>query len=103
MIALPVLFVVKFAVFHFNGLHRRWWRFFSVSDAVRLGIANVSASLIAAAPIVSLAPTGFPRSIPIIDFFLCSLGTAWVFLARRAIREAIAGSRKGEGRNIIIY
>jgi len=103
MIALPIWVVVKFAVFHLNGVHRRWWRFFSVNDAVRLGIANVTGSLVAAAPIILLTPPGFPRSIPIVDFFLCSVGTAWVFLARRAIREAIAGGNRREGRNIIIY
>jgi FlaA1/EpsC-like NDP-sugar epimerase len=102
-IALPIWVVVKFAVFHINGVHRRWWRFFSVNDAVRLGLANITGSLLAAAPILLVTPPGFPRSIPVIDFFLCSMGTAWVFLARRAIREAIAGGGKHQGRNIVIY
>jgi FlaA1/EpsC-like NDP-sugar epimerase len=103
MIALPIWVAVKMAVFHLNGVHRRWWRFFSVNDAVQLGISNIAGSLLAAAPILSFAPAGFPRSIPVIDFFLCSVGTAWVFLARRAIREAIAGAGKREGRTIVIY
>jgi FlaA1/EpsC-like NDP-sugar epimerase len=102
-ISLPIWVVVKFALFHLNGLHRRWWRFFSVGDAVRLGIANLGGSLGALAPILALTPKGFPRSLPIIDFFLCTVGTGWVFLARRAIGEAIAGANTRSGRNVIIY
>jgi FlaA1/EpsC-like NDP-sugar epimerase len=103
LIAAPLWVVVKFIVFHLNGLHRRWWRFFSVGDAVRLGIANVVGSVVALVPIFILVPQGFPRSVPIVDFFLCLAGSAWVFLARRAIREALASGDKGEGRLTIIY
>jgi FlaA1/EpsC-like NDP-sugar epimerase len=102
-IALVVWIPVKLLAFHIHGLHRNWGRLFSITDAVQLVVANLEASIAGVLLILAVAPPGFPRSIPILDFLLCSIGTASVSLAGRAIREAANSSQLNTGRRAIIY
>ena len=102
MIALAFWIPVKLTVFHVYILHRRSWRFFCVHDAIRLALANVTGSAACMVLILAFAP-GFPRSIPIIDFLLCSIGTACVSLAGRAIRETVVAAQRKKGRHVILY
>ena len=67
---------VKLVVFWFTGLDRGWGRLASVHDAVRIGFGNFGASALSAMLIRLLAPTGFPRSIYLLDLMLCFLATA---------------------------
>ncbi|MBY0508257.1 MAG: polysaccharide biosynthesis protein [Bryobacteraceae bacterium] len=102
-IALVVWLCTKLAVFAWYRLHRRAWRFFSIDDVVSLARANAVGSALSVVAIYCLAPTGFPRSIPILDFVLCSLFLAIRFLSGRIIFEAMNRERRLPGKGIVIY
>lgn len=102
-VALAVWLVVKLVIFRLHRLHRRAWRCFSVEDVVRLVRANAIGSLASAVVLFWLAPSGFPRSIPILDLILCSLFLGVRYLSARVVFEAIKRDRPASGREILIY
>jgi FlaA1/EpsC-like NDP-sugar epimerase len=88
LIAIPVWAVFKSVAFHIAGLDRRGYRYVSMGDAYRLLLANLSGSLVSAPIILALAPSGFPRSIYIIDLFVCLSATTGARLTVRLLAEA---------------
>jgi FlaA1/EpsC-like NDP-sugar epimerase len=71
LVAVLVYTTSKLAVFIFMGLHRLWWRYVSTHDILRLLTANAIGSILGSAVIWFAGPSGFPRSILILDFILC--------------------------------
>lgn len=103
LVALPVWMAVKLVVYHLYGLDRAWWRFFSLADAVRLASANALGSAASFLLLAALAPPGFPRSIPVIDFLLCLMASAALYAAARVIVESAARSAASVSRRILVY
>lgn len=102
--AVPVWILSKAVAFRFVNLGRGWWRYVSARDLMQITAGNAAGSLIGGILIFFLAPTGFPRSIYVLDFMLCLLGTAGVRVAVRLIWEAILAEKKDEGRKAtLIY
>ncbi len=102
--ALPIWAATKIVVFRLMRLDRGWWRFVSIYDVVGLGAANIAGSLIGAFLILLLAAQGFPRSIYLLDFLICFLGTVGMrvavrFLADLSVENGHAALRK----NVVIY
>lgn len=98
---LPCLFagvcawvLTKIVVFHLFGLDRGWWRYASMPDVIRLMMGNALGSALACVELILFAPSGFPRSIYVIDFLICSSMTAG---ARLAVRVAFEVSRVHNG------
>jgi UDP-N-acetyl-D-glucosamine 4,6-dehydratase len=75
--------VVKIIVFRFARLDRGWWRFLSLNDLPRLAIGNLLGSFVGTCTILWLAPSGFPRSVFVLDLLICSLLTVGVRLAAK--------------------
>ena len=100
--SVPVWVVVKGIVFHVMALDRRGWRYASIPDMVRLGLGNVLGSVVALFFIVFLAPGGFPRSIYVLDFLICTLTTAGIRFATRLLLNS-TGRRVTETKKIVIY
>ncbi len=101
--ALAVWALVKVLVFHLFRLDRGWWRYASVPDFLRLALANVTGSAVACAVLLVAAPAGFPRSLYVLDFLLCSIMTAGVRLAVRVVSE-LSHHPNGDGRKrTLIY
>ena len=97
MLALPVWIVVKVCVFFTAKLYRGLWLYVSLDDLARLGIANVSASLLSCVIISYTLPSGFPRSIYLLDLMICFLGTSGMRLMVRITKEATSnGQGRGE-------
>jgi FlaA1/EpsC-like NDP-sugar epimerase len=95
--------VIKLLVFHIAGLNRGWWRFVSVHDIRLLAIANTTASAISFA-VISLATSGFPRSVYIIDLLVCFLSTSGMRILVRVMMEAgIQIQRTGARKRLLIY
>ncbi|MFA5363522.1 MAG: polysaccharide biosynthesis protein, partial [Candidatus Omnitrophota bacterium] len=70
---LPLLIIVKLAVFHYFGLFRGLWRYVSTNDLWQIIKANAGASVIFI--IVNVFVNGlynFPRSIFLEDFIICT-------------------------------
>ncbi len=89
LFAVPVWMLVKPAVFRIAKLDRGLWEYFAVGDLVRLTVGNLAASAVSCAFILLLGPSGFPRSIYILDFLICFTGTAVVRLGVWLIRDVI--------------
>jgi FlaA1/EpsC-like NDP-sugar epimerase len=103
--ALSIWIVVKIAVFHMAKLDRGWWRYVSVSDLIRLAFGNVAASAISCILILLIAPSGFPRSIYILDLMVCFLATSGLRLIVRITMEtatSLAASTAAE-KSTLIY
>jgi FlaA1/EpsC-like NDP-sugar epimerase len=85
--ALAVWAVAKVLAFHLFRLDRGWWRYASVPDFLRLATGNLAGSALGGVVLFIIAPAGFPRSLYILDFLLCSIMTAGVRLAVRVVSE----------------
>jgi FlaA1/EpsC-like NDP-sugar epimerase len=103
--ALPIWILVKIAVFHAAKLDRGLWRYLAVVDLFRIALANLTASVISYILILFVAPSGFPRSIYILDLMVCFLATSGLRLVLRMTVEATSNNRGGRGteKNTLIY
>ena len=78
---------LKLIGFKVMGLDRRWARYVSINDLLRVVLGNFAASL-AALVILGMTHSGVPRSIYAIDFLLCVTLTASVRVSVRLIAES---------------
>lgn len=103
-LALAVLIwvVVKGIIFHLMALDRRGWHYVSISDVVRLALGNLLGTIVSLVFIVFLAPGGFPRSIYLLDFLVCSMATAGVRVVARLLLNS-TGRSTTEKKRIVIY
>jgi FlaA1/EpsC-like NDP-sugar epimerase len=102
--ALPVWIVFKSVTFYFAKLNLRGMRYVSIVDVYRIVVANCAGSLLSWAIILYIAPTGFPRSICLIDLILSILGTAGLRVVVRMVAEAIHGGQvNGQEKRTLIY
>jgi FlaA1/EpsC-like NDP-sugar epimerase len=103
--ALPIWILVKIAVFHAAKLDRGLWRYLAVADLFRIALANLTASVISYILILFVAPSGFPRSIYVLDLMVCFLATSGLRLVLRMTVEATSNNRSGRGteKNTLIY
>ena len=85
---LPWLLVLKLVVFFRMGLFQGWWRYVSLDDVFDILKANVTASLGLVLYVVFFhGIPGVPRSVLVLDGFLCFLLACGVRVTTRAFRE----------------
>ena len=103
--ALPIWILVKIAVFHAAKLDRGLWRYASVADLSRIAFGNLTASAVSCILIRVIAPSGFPRSIYIIDLMVCFLATSGLRLMLRMMLEVTSNARSVSGveKSTLIY
>jgi FlaA1/EpsC-like NDP-sugar epimerase len=103
--ALPIWILVKSAVFYAAKLDRGLWRYVSVADLVRVAVGNFTASTISCGLILLIAPSGFPRSIYILDLMCCVLATSGLRLMTRIMFELTSDARssKSAKKSALIY
>lgn len=100
----PIWIIVKSVVFQLANLNRPGMRYVSINDIRRLLAANFTGSAISCLLIITLEPSGFPRSIYLIDLMVAFLGTAGVRVVVRMTREAMrTGSNGAPERKTFIY
>jgi len=72
--ALPIVLVIRTAVFYKYGLYRSVWKYTSVSDVVRVIKAVTTGSVIILTAVVLLYRfVAFPRTLFLIEYFLLTL------------------------------
>ncbi|HEX3747300.1 MAG TPA: nucleoside-diphosphate sugar epimerase/dehydratase [Bryobacteraceae bacterium] len=103
LLAVAVLVPAKIVTFTCYKLNRGWWRYISVRDVTRIGLANLFGSALGCAVLLPLAPPGFPRSIYFLDFLLCFLLSAGVRMAVRLAFEFSRIPNLGVTRRALIY
>ena len=103
--ALPIWILVKIAVFYAAKLDRGLWRYVSVADLVRVAFGNVAASAISCILILLIAPSGFPRSIYVLDLMCCVLATSGLRLMTRIMFELTSDAQNGKSakKSALIY
>jgi FlaA1/EpsC-like NDP-sugar epimerase len=102
--ALAIWVTLKTVIFRIMGLDRGCWRYVTVVDIVRVGLGNLSSSVLSCVAIWMFAPKGFPRSICLIDLLLSLLGTAAARIVARMVSESAHQNPKGKERKAtIIY
>jgi len=82
---------VKLTSFKLLGLDRRWARYVSLTDLVRLAFSNLIGSSLSLVILLAIKG-GVPRSVYAIDFLLCVMITAGL---RVAVRVASESNRPG--------
>lgn len=102
--ALLVWIPVKLASFRFLGLDRRWARYASMSDLMRIAASNLIGSFVALI-LILIFQVPVPRSIFVIDLLLCVTMTAGLRVTVRLMSD-LARPRTGgpdTTRRTIIY
>lgn len=96
--------LAKTASFHLLHLGHGWWRYFSLSDLMRVLSGNALGSLLGGLAILAVSPGGFPRSIYMIDLIVCFLGTTGIRVIARSINEGSSTPRCAtSGKPTLVY
>jgi len=78
--------VAKSAAFFFGAVNTGYWRYTSLDEAVRIGLANSAGSMVGGVIIVLAVHPGIPRSIYILEWLTsCSLTLGTRFAVRLAM------------------
>jgi len=113
LLKFPVYFglalIVKISLLAAFGMYRVSWRFFGLSDLVKLIAAVSTASLVLAVVYLSFRPggtlSGFPRAVMLVDYVI-TLGALGVLrISKRAVIEYLSKSgrmRHGRSRVLIV-
>ena len=78
---------MKLIVFWSGGVGKGWWRYVSLPDLIRLTMGNLAASTLVTVITLVFGPSGFPRSIYIVDLLICLLVTAATRIGPRVLWE----------------
>ena len=94
--AILIWAVAKSAAFFFGAVNTGYWRYTSLDEAVRIGLANSAGSMVGGVVIVLAVRPGIPRSIYILEWLTsCSL----ILGTRFAVRLAKTTKRANENRD----
>lgn len=101
--AVCILVLTKIVVFRLAKLDRGVWEYVSVADITRVTIGNLEGSIAGFFLLVWLAPAGFPRSVYVLDFMACLLGTTGMRGVARLARNRVltAQNHRPEKRTLI--
>jgi len=95
------LVLIKLGVFLILGSYRRWWQYFGLKDAFRVGWASVLASITAVAYFsIGYRFTGFSRIVFVLDFFVFTLLALLFRFSFRLFDSFAPGNHKT---NVLIY
>lgn len=102
-IAAAVWVPVKLTSFKLLGLDRRWARYISLADLVRLALSNLIGSSVALVALLAIEHGEVPRSAYAIDFLLCVTLTAGLRICVRVASEARLAKPVPNRKRTIVY
>ncbi len=102
LLTLPLLLVVRMAVFGWFHLYEGLWRYVSMWDIVTVLKAGTLGSLVFSGIILIFLRQGLPRSVLVLEWILCLALVGGVRLALRALRESRLQNGKPAGRRILM-
>jgi hypothetical protein len=95
--AILIWVAAKSAAFFFGGVNTGYWRYTSLDEAVRIGLANSAGSVVGGMVIILAVRPGIPRSVYILEWLTsCSLILGTRFAVRLA-KSAGKASDKRDG------
>ena len=103
--AIIIWAVAKSAAFFFGGVNTGYWRYTSLDEAVRIGLANSAGSMVGGAIILLAVHPGIPRSIYIMEWLAsCSFTLGTRFAVRLATTPKMGGETSdGDRTRTLIY
>jgi len=101
--ALVIAVPVKMGIFLAGSLQNGSWRYAGLMDLARIFFVNIAASAVSTVGILLWAGPQFPRSIYVIDFFLCFLFSAAGRFCFRLYNESLKPGLTVTGKGILIY
>ncbi len=102
-VALCVWVVTKCLVFRLLNLHRGW-HLLSLHELMNLAAGNLLGSVAGAAVILCISPTGFPRSIYLLDLLVCFVFTGGLRVFAHMMVDALKYRvMPGERKLTLIY
>ncbi len=104
---LPFLLAIRLVFFALMGLHRDFWRYFSVEGLMRLaGSAALGSAVFIAMVRYAIGDAGYPLSIYVLDWLLLvmvgSAGALLIRIYRQRRPEAAAKTARESGRRKIL-
>jgi UDP-GlcNAc:undecaprenyl-phosphate GlcNAc-1-phosphate transferase len=99
LISLPIVLVIRTAVFYWYGLYRGIWRYTTFDDVIRIAKAvSVGSAVMVVSFTLLFRFSAFPRSVFVIDWFILMVFMAGSRIATRWFhelpsREEITGAR----------
>ncbi|MFA4949207.1 MAG: hypothetical protein WC674_11980, partial [Candidatus Krumholzibacteriia bacterium] len=99
LISLPIVIVIRTAVFYYYGLYRSIWRYTTFDDLVRIAKAvSIGSAIMVVSFTILFRFVSFPRSVFIIDWFILTVFMTGSRIAVRWFhelpsREEITGKR----------
>ena len=101
--SLPLLVAVKIVVFRAFGLRDVAWRDIGFSDLMRIAAANAAASGLAAVALRLAIGPAFPRSLYLLDFFVCLTLLVAVRAAVKLLLDRDPMEPAKSARRVLIY
>jgi FlaA1/EpsC-like NDP-sugar epimerase len=103
-VAIFIWAVAKSAAFFFGAVNTGYWRYTSLDEAVRIGLANTAGSMAGGVIIVLAVHPGVPRSIYILEWLTsCSLALGTRFAVRLLITARNSDKTGGDRTRTLIY
>lgn len=100
---LPLLILVKMAVFAIFGIFAGLWRFVSIDDAWKIIKANLFATFIfVLSEVFFFGLQGFPRTVFVLDWLICTSLVAGVRFSSRFLREKYYRNYDFEAKKVLI-
>ena len=92
LISLPIVLVIRTAVFFYYGLYRGMWRYTTFDDVIRIAKAvSVGSAVMVVSFTLLFRFQAFPRSVFIIDWFILTVFMAGSRIATRWFHELPSG------------
>ena len=102
LISLPIVLVIRTAVFFYYGLYRGVWRYTTVDDVVRIAKAvSIGSAIMVVSFTLLFRFEAFPRSVFIIDWFILIVFMAGSRIATRWFHE-LPSREEISGRRVVI-
>ncbi len=100
---LPLVLVIKVVLFYTAGIFLGLWRYVSLSDVLQILKANTIASLALLVSVIFLfGAQGFPRSIFVLDWIICTILVCGIRIVTRILREHLRPSIPLKQRRVLI-
>jgi FlaA1/EpsC-like NDP-sugar epimerase len=100
---LPLILALRAVAFYFWDLYRGWWRYVGMDDLLGIIKAVVASELVFVTLIMFVLRTSYPRSVFLIDTFICISFVGGVRFLLRAMREYTKMPPRSSTKNVLIY
>jgi FlaA1/EpsC-like NDP-sugar epimerase len=100
---LPLILLLRAIAFYIWDLYRGWWRYVSMNDLLDIIKAVAVSSLVFIMLVMFVFRTSYPRSVFLIDTFICISFVGGIRFLLRAVREYTKQPPRALRRSVLIY